>query len=281
MFTSVSVRENGRWVEDSNRYSFCVWDLEIFWAERNIFIETMYSGDPDIGRISPATILGCTRKLRAEWTRELRLMSFELWLAFVATSAIILVVPGPTILTVVSYSLAYGRRAYFPVTIAVMLGDSTAIAFSLLGIGTLLATSALLFAMIKWAGGLYLIYLGVKLLTAKASAADAPRATAKDSAWRLFGKMYPVAFLNPKGIVFYVAFFPQFIRPDGNILGQLLVLALTFISLGFVNVTMYSVFAASSRKVLATPQARRGFNLAGGSLLSAAGVYSLLARRPA
>ena len=208
-------------------------------------------------------------------------MSLELWLAFVATSAIILVIPGPTILTVVSYSLAYGRRAYVPVTMAVMLGDTTAIAFSLLGIGTLLATSALLFAIVKWAGGLYLIYLGVKLLTVKASAVDAPPAAAKESAWRLFGKMYAVASSNPKGIVFYVAFFPQFIRPYGSVLGQLPILALTFVFLGFVNVSMYSVFAASSRKVLTTRRARRGFNLAGGSLLSAAGVYSLLVRRGA
>ena len=69
-------------------------------------------------------------------------MSIELWLAFVATSAVILVIPGPTILTVISYSMAHGRRANMPLVAAVALGDSTALAVSLLGLGTLLATSA-------------------------------------------------------------------------------------------------------------------------------------------
>jgi threonine/homoserine/homoserine lactone efflux protein len=208
-------------------------------------------------------------------------MSLELWFAFVATSVVILVIPGPTILTVVSYSLAYGARAYVPVALGVALGDSTAIALSILGIGTLLATSSFLFGVMKWAGGLYLIYLGLKLLTTESATSGPARAAPKDSAWRMFGRMYPVALLNPKGIAFYVAFFPQFIRPEGDITRQLSILASTFIVLGFINVTVYSIFATSSRRVLSTPRARRGFNVLGGSLLSAAGLYSLLARRPA
>ena len=69
-------------------------------------------------------------------------MPIELWIAFVAASAILLVIPGPTILTVISYSVAHGSRANVPLVAAVALGDSTALAFSLLGLGTLLATSA-------------------------------------------------------------------------------------------------------------------------------------------
>jgi hypothetical protein len=91
-------------------------------------------------------------------------MSLELWLAFVAASALLLVIPGPTILTVISYSLAHGRRANVPLVAAVALGDSTALALSLLGLGAVLAGSAFWFAVVKSAGGLYLIYLGVRLL---------------------------------------------------------------------------------------------------------------------
>ena len=102
-------------------------------------------------------------------------MSIELWLAFVAASAILLIIPGPTILTVISYSMAHGRRANVPLVAAVALGDSTALVVSLLGLGALLATSAFWFTVVKWAGGLYLIYLGVKLF--RAGISSTPRST--------------------------------------------------------------------------------------------------------
>ena len=87
-------------------------------------------------------------------------MSIELWLAFVGASAILLVLPGPTILTVISYSVAHGRRANAALVAAVALGDSTALVLSLVGLGALLATSALWFTVVKWAGGLYLLVPG-------------------------------------------------------------------------------------------------------------------------
>ena len=93
-------------------------------------------------------------------------MSIELWPACVGASAVLLVITGPTILTVVSYSMAHGRRANVPLVAAVALGDSTAPAVSLAGLGALLATSAFWFTVIKWAGSPYLLYLGVKLLYA-------------------------------------------------------------------------------------------------------------------
>src|SRR5438128_10856161 len=96
-------------------------------------------------------------------------MPIELWLTFVAASAVLLIIPGPTILTVVSYSMAHGRRANVPLVAAVALGDSTALVVSLLGLGALLATSAFWFTAVKWAGGLYLVYLGVKRLRAGVS----------------------------------------------------------------------------------------------------------------
>jgi threonine/homoserine/homoserine lactone efflux protein len=89
-----------------------------------------------------------------------------MWLAFVAASVVLLVIPGPTILTVISYSVAHGRKANVPLVAAVALGDSTALLLSLLGLGALLAISAFWFTAVKLIGGLYLIYLGIKLLRA-------------------------------------------------------------------------------------------------------------------
>ena len=208
-------------------------------------------------------------------------MPIELWLAFVAASSVLLIIPGPTILTVISYSMSHGRRANVPLVAAVALGDSTALVVSLLGLGALLAASAFWFTVVKWVGGLYLLYLGIKLLRAGITSTDMAAPAAPASRWRLFANTYLVTALNPKGIVFFVAFLPQFLSPTANVTHQLWVLAVTFVAMASLNATLYAVFAGSARRLLSSPRAQRRFNLAGGSLLSAAGVWALLARRPA
>jgi len=207
-------------------------------------------------------------------------MPIELWLAFVAASAVLLIIPGPTILTVISYSMSHGRRANVPLVAAVALGDSTALVVSLLGLGALLATSAFWFTVVKWVGGLYLLYLGIRLLRAGIASTEMAAPQAPGSRWRLFANTYLVTALNPKGIVFFVAFLPQFISPSASVAHQLWVLAATFVAMAALNATLYAVFAGSARKLLSSPRAQRRFNLAGGSLLSAAGIWALMARRP-
>lgn len=206
-------------------------------------------------------------------------MPIEIWLAFVAASAVLLFIPGPTILTVISYSLAHGRRAHVPLVAAVALGDATALTVSLLGLGALLAASAFWFTTIKWVGGLYLLYLGSKLLRAGISSQDLIAPAAHDSRWRLFANTYLVTAFNPKGIVFFVAFLPQFISPNAAITRQLWILTATFLVMAILNATFYTVFAGSARRLLASPWAQRSLNIAGGSLLLTAGVWALLAKR--
>ncbi|WOI43675.1 LysE family translocator [Acidovorax sp. BLS4] len=207
-------------------------------------------------------------------------MPIELWLAFVAASAVMLVIPGPTILTVISYSMSHGRRANVPLVLAVALGDSTALVVSLLGLGALLETSAFWFTAVKWVGGLYLLYLGIRLLRAGISATEIAAPAAPASRWRLFLNTYLVTALNPKGIVFFVAFLPQFLSPAASATQQMGILGVTFVVLAATNATLYAVFAGSARKLLASPRAQRRFHVAGGSLLAAAGVWALTARRP-
>jgi len=236
-------------------------------------------------------------------------MPLELWLAFVAASAVMLVIPGPTILTVIGYSVAHGRRAQLPLVAGVALGDSTALVLSLLGLGALLATSATWFTVIKWTGGLYLLYLGARMLRegfraapATGAAAPAPNTaaagggaacreeaarvgppppSAPPARWRLFASTYAVTALNPKGIVFFVAFLPQFIAPDVPVAPQLWILSLTFVALATLNAGLYAAFAGSASTLLRAPAARRGFHLGGGALLTMAGLWALLARRAA
>lgn len=208
-------------------------------------------------------------------------MSIELWLTFVIASAILLVIPGPTILTVISYSIAHGRRAKLPLVAAVALGDCTALALSLLGLGALLAASAFWFSVVKILGGLYLLWLGLKLLRSGFTRRELAVPPAPDSRWRLFANTYLVTALNPKGMVFFVAFLPQFLDARAPVAPQLWVLAATFVLLAIVNASLYAAFASKARELLASPRAQRGFHLAGGSLLAAAGVWAMMARRTA
>lgn len=207
-------------------------------------------------------------------------MSIEVWFAFVAASVVLLIIPGPTILAVISYSVAHGKRANVPLVAAVALGDSTALFASLVGLGALLATSAFWFTVVKVIGGLYLLYLGIRLLLAGTEPVKIAAAGSVGSRWKLFFNTYLVTALNPKGMIFFVAFLPQFISPAASVTTQLWILAVTFVALATLNATLYALFASTARRLLSSPRAQRRFNLTGGALLSAAGLWALLARRP-
>jgi len=205
-------------------------------------------------------------------------MNIEMWLAFALASTILLVIPGPTILTVISYSVSHGYRAKLPLIIAVALGDSTALSLSLLGLGALLAESAFWFQVVKWAGGLYLLYLGIRLLRAGIKPSEINQEPEYASSWKLFINTYLVTALNPKGIVFFVAFLPLFLDASSNVTHQLWILALTFVALATFNATLYAVFAGKARQLLSSAKTQRVFNFTGGSLLSVAGFWALSAK---
>jgi len=205
-------------------------------------------------------------------------MAIEIWAAFALATCILLVIPGPTILTVISYSIAHGSRANVPLVAAVALGDSTALILSIAGLGALLSTSAWMFTAVKWVGGLYLIYLGIKLIYASASPANSEKAGELDSQWKLFANTWLVTALNPKGIIFFIAFLPQFVNHSRPVVPQLWILSITFVVLAALNAMLYAVFATSARKVLQSPKAQKSFNYGGGGLLSIAGAWALTAK---
>src|SRR3954454_7034472 len=109
--------------------------------------------------------------MAANWQQE-DPMALEHWLAFVAASAVLLAIPGPTVLLVVSYTLGYGRKSAAAIVAGVALGDLTAMTASMLGLGAALAASATLFTVLRWIGGAYLVWLGVRLWRAPVRAAE-------------------------------------------------------------------------------------------------------------
>jgi threonine/homoserine/homoserine lactone efflux protein len=201
-------------------------------------------------------------------------MTFELWAAFVAASSVLLIIPGPTVLLVVSYALGQGWRTALPMAVGVALGDFTAMTLSLLGLGALLATSATLFTVLKWVGALYLVWLGVKLWRAGGTLEAAPRPDAVSAA-KMLGHAWLVTALNPKSLTFFVAFLPAFIDPHADFLSQMLVFETTFLVLAFANAFGYALVASKARGMVANPRAIGAINKVGGGLLVGAGVATV------
>ncbi|KQS97870.1 MULTISPECIES: LysE family translocator [unclassified Rhizobium] len=210
-------------------------------------------------------------------------MSIEHWLAFVAASAIMLAIPGPTILLVISYALGHGRKTTGATVAGVALGDFTAMTASMLGLGALLATSAAIFTVLKWVGAAYLIWLGIKLWRAPIAqeSADGTMAVPVERPMRIFLHTYIVTALNPKSIVFFVAFLPQFLDLSRPLFNQMLIFETTFLVLATVNATTYALMASAARKTIRKPNVQRIVNRTGGTLLVGAGLLTAGLRRAA
>ncbi|MDQ0509283.1 LysE family translocator [Ancylobacter amanitiformis] len=201
-------------------------------------------------------------------------MPIETWLAFVAASAVLLVIPGPTILLVVSYALGQGRRVALPVAAGVALGDFTAMTLSMLGLGALLATSALLFTGLKWIGAAYLIWLGIKLWRAGGTPLVSEARTDGSSLGMLL-HAWIVTALNPKSITFFVAFLPQFLDPGRDFLTQMMIFEATFLVLAAANAFGYALIAGRLRGAIGNSHIVAAINRVGGTLLIGAGVATL------
>lgn len=204
-------------------------------------------------------------------------MSVEIWLAFALASAVLVAIPGPTVLLVVSYALGRGRDTAWATAPGVALGDFLAMTLSLLGAGAILATSAVLFSALKMLGALYLIWLGVQLWRTGGPADVATALTA--SKGQMFRDAFVVTALNPKGIVFFIAFVPQFVDPAAPALAQFAVMEATFVTLGFLNALLWALLAGSLRTCLAGPRAVRWINRFGGGVLIGAGLLTAATRR--
>lgn len=208
-------------------------------------------------------------------------MDLSLWLAFVAATVVVLIIPGPTILLVLSYALSKGRSVAVASAGGVALGDFVAMTASLAGLGALVATSAAWFTALKWVGAAYLLYLGVKLLRSAPSAGlEAVTPSREVTARGVFGHAAAVTALNPKSIAFFIAFVPQFIHPTEPLAPQFAVLIATFVALGALNALAYALAADRLRRWIGRPRVVRGMTQAGGLTLIGMGLATALLRRP-
>ena len=208
-------------------------------------------------------------------------MNMELFIPFVLAATLILIIPGPTILLVISQAVTHGRRSVVSLVAGVVIGDFTAMTLSLLGLGALMSTSAALFNIFKWIGAVYLIYLGIKLWKSNPKNNSIQYNTKNTSARSLLKSSFIVTALNPKSIAFFVAFLPQFIDPLKPALSQLTLLGGTFLFLATLNAALYAIFAGQLGEHMRKRKIRKWFNRCGGSALIGAGIFTAAMQRSA
>ncbi|MBV1894946.1 MAG: LysE family translocator [Rhodobacteraceae bacterium] len=208
-------------------------------------------------------------------------MPFDLWLTFVAASVALLMIPGPTVLLVLSYALTKGRSVAIASAAGVALGDLVAMTASLAGLGVLVLASATLFTVLKWVGAAYLVWLGIKLLRSAPSGGLDGITTGRDvTAGNVFGHAATVTALNPKSIAFFIAFVPQFVTPDLPLMAQFGILIATFVSLATLNALAYALLADSLRRTIARRSVITGLTRVGGVALIGMGFATAILRRP-
>ena len=206
------------------------------------------------------------------------MMSLHLWFAFVLASTALLVVPGPTVMVVASYAIGRGKSSGWATVPGVALGDLTAMTASLVGAGAILATSATLFTILKLAGAAYLIWLGIGLWRSQGHLGSLPGVKEK-SPMRMFWNAYIVTAFNPKGIVFFIAFVPQFVDPAGSVFAQFALLEATFVVLATINIIAWVLLAGSFSERFKRQGSLRLANRIGGGFLIGAGLLTATVRR--
>lgn len=206
-------------------------------------------------------------------------MDLTTWLTFVAASGALLLIPGPTVLLVLSYALSQGRSVALASALGVATGDLLAMSLSLAGLGALVATSAALFTLLKWIGAIYLVWLGIKLIrTAPAAGLNLPDSV-RVSANGVYRHNAAVTALNPKSIAFFIAFVPQFVDHQAALLPQFAILVGTFVSLAALNALAYALAADRLRRWISRPSTMTWITRAGGATLIGMGVLTASLRR--
>jgi threonine/homoserine/homoserine lactone efflux protein len=199
---------------------------------------------------------------------------------FAAATMVLLIVPGPAVLYIVTRSVAQGRGAGLVSVLGVHTGSLVHVAFAAVGVSALLYASAAAFTVVKYAGAAYLVYLGLRKLFGRGEAGDhgvaEPIAVSRS---RLYANGVVVNVLNPKTAIFFLAFLPQFVNPArGPVALQIVILGTCFIALGVVSDGAYALLASAlAGRLRRTPRARRALDRSSGVMLLGLGAYAAFA----
>ena len=212
--------------------------------------------------------------------KELFMIDSASFALFAAASLALILAPGPAVLYIVARSIDQGRLAGLVSVLGIAVGTLVHVLAAALGISALLAASALAFSIIKYAGAVYLIYLGFhKLFIEKTHSAEIEPLSVQPLR-RIFTQGFVVNLLNPKLALFFLAFLPQFIDPAlGPVGPQFLLLGITFTVIALISDSGYALLAGTARDwLLARPGFTRGQKYASGGIYVALGMAAALKR---
>jgi threonine/homoserine/homoserine lactone efflux protein len=164
---------------------------------------------------------------------------------FFAASLIMLAVPGPAVLYIVARSIDHGPTAGVVSALGIAFGSVGLVLATAFGISALIEATPAAFDVIRYAGGAYLVYLGIRTWRARDTggmSAVRPPVSRR----RVFSEGIVVNFLNPKTAIFFLAFLPQFVNPAGSVRLQLVVLGLIFVAMGVVTDSIYALLAGAT-----------------------------------
>jgi len=201
-------------------------------------------------------------------------MSVDLYLAYLLACFVIVIVPGPTVTLIVANSLAHGTRAGLLNVAGTQLGLAAMIAVLLLSLASLIATMAAWFDWVRIAGAGYLAWLGLKLLRGAGGLEAARGAPVPRGGFLLQG--FLVIMSNPKALLVFGAFIPQFVDPTRDAVWQIGVLGMTFMAVATLCDGGYAVVTGRARALLSARRARLLSQASGVVLIGAAVWFALL-----
>jgi threonine/homoserine/homoserine lactone efflux protein len=197
-------------------------------------------------------------------------MTWQTWTLYALAAIGLSLTPGPNGLLALTHGAMHGTKKTLATITGGSLGFGLIIGLSMFGIGALLATWAGLLVIMKWLGGAYLVWLGIQLV--RSDPIDISRSKNASSAKfrSLFGQGLVSAISNPKGILFFVAFLPQFVNPNESLFTQFLIMAMTFIVIEFSYELTVATLADRIKPLLV--RAGKNFNRVFGGIFIAIGV---------
>lgn len=206
-------------------------------------------------------------------------MNPHLFAAYCLAVAILLLIPGPVVTLVVANSLSHGRRSGFATVVGASAGNAILLGATAVGLVAFFALLSEIFEIVRWVGAGYLIWLGIKAWRVHGAHEGAIEPTAAKSSRAVFLQGFLIALTNPKAILFYIAFLPQFVDSRLPAGPQLLAMIGTMIVMGFLSDSGYALLAARARGWFTVPRRRRLQSRIAGTLLIGVGCGLLVARR--
>jgi threonine/homoserine/homoserine lactone efflux protein len=202
----------------------------------------------------------------------------RLWEYSIAAFLIILA-PGPSVLFTIARAIAWGRTTALLTVLGNVLGMYTMSVFVCFGLGPILSRSHLIFNLVQWGGGLYLIYLGYSAIKDSPTDAQGMREIVdeKPSPLRTIRQGFAVGSLNPKGMVFFAAIVPQFVdRAKGQITGQMLIMATIFAAIALISDGSWGLLAGTIREWFARDIKRLiRMRISGGAVMILLGLLTI------